>query len=341
MSNRVVSFGEIMLRLTPPGYERLAQANSLEVTYGGAEANVAVALARLGMDVSYVTKLPKNPLGDRALQELRSHGVDINHVVRGGERLGVYYLERGASIRGSHVLYDRANSAIANASHLEFDWEKIFKDANWFHFTGITPALSDELFNATLAACKIGKEKGLVVSCDVNFRTKLWDRKTASTKLGELLKYVDVCIINEEHAGELFGIRPHSKEIDRDAFNSDIGTYISRGMMEKFPLKKVAITYRRTISANVNRWWATLYDGENIHISKEYLLDIIDRIGSGDAFAGGLIYALLCNRDLQFAVDFGAACCALKHTIEGDFNHVGVGEVIELLESDRQGQVAR
>lgn len=341
MAFKIVTFGEIMLRLTPPGYERLMQARNLEMIYGGAEANVAVSLARFGIESRYVTKLPKNPLGDGALDELRRYGVDTSFIVRGGDRLGVYYMERGASLRGSDVIYDRAGSAIANAVSSDFNWDEIFAGAGWFHFTGITPALGGELFDITMEACKVAKARGITISCDINFRTKLWDAKTAGESLGKLLEYVDVCIVNEEHAGELFGIYAPGKEKDRDAFNRDMALYVSEELKERFDLQKVAITYRRTISANENIWWATLYDGGDVYISPKYRIEIIDRVGSGDAFAAGLIYGLIDSEKPQFAVEFGAACCALKHTIEGDFNHVYVDEVKKLMDGNGGGRVSR
>lgn len=341
MADRVVTFGEIMLRLTPPGYQRLIQARSLDMVYGGAEANVAVALARFGVDAAYVTKLPKNSLGDAVIEELRRYGVDTSHIARGGERLGTYYLERGAGVRGSEVLYDRANSAIACAGASDFDWGEIFAGANWFHFTGITPALSEGVLDATVNACKKARELNMTISCDINFRSKLWDTKTAGEKLGELLKYVDICIVNEEHAAMLFGIQAPGKEIDRDAFDKEGATYVSRALIDRFQLKKVAVTYRRTISANENRWWATLYDGQDIYLSRQYHLDIVDRVGSGDAFAGGLIYGLLKGEDPQFVVDFGAACCVFKHTVEGDFNQAYKEEIMQLIGGDGRGRVNR
>lgn len=341
MNKRVVTFGEIMLRLTPPGYQRLIQARSLEMTYGGAEANVAVALARFGLDVSYVTRLPQNPLGDAVIEELRRYGVDTSYIVRGGERLGTYYLERGAGVRGSEVLYDRTGSAIASAGAKDFDWESIFYGADWFHFTGITPALSEEVLGATTEACKTAKELGVTISCDINFRSKLWDPEAAGKKLGELLQYVDICIVNEEHAAMLFGIQAPGKEIHRDAFSREGSLYVSSELMDKYKLRKVAITYRRTIAANENRWWATLYDGTDIYLSREYHLDIVDRVGSGDAFSGGLIYALLEDEDCQFAVEFGAASCALKHTVEGDFSQAYREEIIELMGGHTKGAVNR
>ncbi len=338
---KVVTFGEIMLRLAPEGYYRFAQAESFGATYGGGEANVAVSLANYGLDAAFVTKLPKHEIGQSAVNSLRRFGVDTSLISRGGDRVGIYFLEKGASQRPSKVIYDRANSAIATAATADFDWDKIFDGADWFHFTGITPALGDNVAAICLEACKKAKEKGITVSCDLNYRKKLWTREKAGKVMGELCKYVDVCIANEEDAGDVFGIKAADTDITGGKVNHEGYKDVARQLQERFGFKNVGITLRSSISANDNKWAAMLYTGGEYYFSKSYLIHIVDRVGGGDSFGGGLIYALLNNYEPQKAIEFAVAASCLKHTIEGDFNQVSVDEVEKLAGGDGSGRVQR
>lgn len=340
MSKKVVSFGEIMLRLTPPNYERLVQAKSLDVIYGGGEANVSVTLANFGLESYFITKLPENPLGQSALNELRRFGVNTDYVARGGERLGIYYCENGASQRPSNVVYDRAYSSIAEASATDFNWEEIFQDASWFHITGITPALSDNMAEISLQAVKAAKKQGLQVSCDLNYRAKLWSREKANEVMSELMHYVDLCIANEEDAEMVFGIKSGS-DITAGDINIDGFKDVARQLMDRFGVKMVGSHLRISRSASDNGWQIVLYDGEEFVRSTQYDIHIVDRVGGGDSFAGGLIYSLLKGKSLQEAAEFGAAASCLKQTIPGDFNHVSVQEVENLVQGDGSGRVKR
>lgn len=328
---KVITFGELMLRLAPENYLRFVQSTKYEATFGGAEANVAVSLANYGADCAFVSKLPAHEIGQAAVNSLRALGVDTSLIVRGGERVGIYYCEKGASQRPSKVIYDRAHSAIAEAKAEEFDWNKIFENAAWFHFTGITPALSDETAKICLAAVKKAKERGVTVSCDVNYRKKLWDVAHARAAMEKLLSYADVCITNESQAEEMFGI-PSGDES---------GESLAEKLVEKFGFRLVALTYRRTINANRNVIWSALGDGKRCVHSRKYEMDMVDRIGGGDAFAAGLIYARLHGFDLQKSADFASAASCLKHSIEGDFNAVSVQEVLDLAGGDASGRVQR
>ena len=341
MSKRIVCFGEIMLRLAPEGYYRFFQNDRMQATFGGGEANVAVSLANYGMDASYVTKLPAHAIGQAAINSLRALGVDTKDVVRGGERVGIYYLEKGASQRGSVCIYDRAYSAIQLAKREDFDWDKIFDGADWFHFTGITPAIGGDLVNICLDACKAAKAKGVKISCDLNYRGKLWTREEARKAMSELCKYVDVCISNEEDAKDVFGIEAENTDIYGGKLDKEGYKSVAKQLMDTFGFEKVAITLRSSISASVNDWAGMLYDGENCCFSKEYHLNIVDRVGGGDSFGGGLIYALLSGKDTQGAVEFAVAASALKHSIEGDYNRVSVSEVEKLAGGDASGRVQR
>lgn len=341
MRKKAVTFGEIMLRLTPPNYMRLVQAEKLEVTYGGGEANVAVSLANFGVKSYFVSKLPENPLGQSAANQLRRFGVDIDHILWGGDRLGIYFSEIGASQRPSLVLYDRANSAISGIEPGELDWQSIFRDKHWFHFTGITPALGDSPTAVTLEAITYAKKMGLTVSCDLNYRGKLWSPQKANKVMSGLMKYVDILIGNEEDAEKVFGIKAAGADIIAGQL-CDEGYYdVARKLCERFQLQKVAITLRESYSASDNGWSALLYDGQVFYKSRQYKIHIIDRVGGGDAFCGGLIYALLAEYPLQKAVDFAVAASSLKQTIPGDFNHVSVGEVESLADGDGSGRVQR
>ena len=338
---RVVTFGEIMLRLAPEGYYRFFQNDKMQATFGGGEANVAVSAANYGLDSVYVTKLPKHAIGQAAVDSLRAFGVDTTKIVRGGERIGIYYLEKGASQRGSVCIYDRAHSSIQTASKEDFDWDSIFEGADWFHFTGITPALGQNLVEICKEACIAAKAKGVKISCDLNYRGKLWTREEARAAMTELCQYVDVCISNEEDAKDVFGIEAEDTDIYGGKLNHDGYKSVAKQLMDKFGFEKVAITLRSSISANDNDWAAMLYDGENYCFSKEYHLHIVDRVGGGDSFGAGLIYSLLSGKDSQSAIEFAVAASALKHTVEGDFNRVSVSEAEKLAGGDGSGRVQR
>nr|WP_307990725.1 sugar kinase [uncultured Niameybacter sp.] len=341
MSKRVITFGEIMLRLAPEGYYRFVQAEHYGATYGGGEANVAVSLANYGYDAKFVTKLPKHEIGQAAINSLRRYGVDTSYITRGGERVGIYFLEKGASQRPSKVIYDRAGSSISTAGSEDFNWDEIFEGVDWFHFTGITPALNDTVAEICLEACKKAKEKGITVSCDLNYRNKLWSKEKAGQVMGELCKFVDVCIANEEDAGDVFGIRASNTDITSGQVNHEGYKEVAKELAERFNFEKVAITLRSSISANDNNWAAMLYDGEDYYFSKTYLMHITDRVGGGDSFGGGLIYASLEQYPPQQAVEFAVAASCLKHSIEGDFNQVSVEEVKKLAGGDGSGRVQR
>lgn len=341
MAKRVITFGEIMLRLAPEGYYRFVQANSFGATYGGGEANVAVSLANFGIDTAFVTKLPAHEIGQAAVNELRKFGVDTSRIVRGGNRIGIYFLEKGASQRPSKVIYDRAHSAIAEASPEDFDWNEIFQNADWFHFTGITPALNDTLAAICLDACKKAKELGLTVSCDLNYRNKLWSREKAGQVMSELCKYVDVCIANEEDAADVFGIRAANTDVTKGAVSHEGYKDVAKQLAGRFGFSKVAITLRESLSASDNNWAAMLYDGTEFYFSKKYAVHIVDRVGGGDSFGGGLIYACLNQYAPQSAIEFAAAASCLKHSVEGDMNMVSVSEVQKLAGGDGSGRVQR
>lgn len=341
MSNRVITFGELMLRLAPEGYTRFVQAENYQATYGGGEANVAVSLANFGLDASFVTKLPANEIGQAGVNSLRKFGVDTTSITRGGDRVGIYFLEKGASQRPSKVIYDRAGSSISTAAESDFNWEKIFKDADWFHFTGITPALGDNIAAICLEACKYAKEKGITISCDLNYRNKLWSKAKAKEVMSELCNYVDVCIANEEDAQDVFGIKAAGTDVTTGKVNHEGYKDVARQLTETFGFKKVAITLRESVSANDNYWAAMLYDGTDYYFSKKYLMHIVDRVGGGDSFGAGLIYASLKDFAPQNTIEFAVAASCLKHSIEGDFNQVSVDEVLKLAGGDASGRVQR
>lgn len=338
---RVVTFGEIMLRLAPNGYYRFFQDDQLQATFGGGEANVAVSLANFGVDTAYVTKLPKHAIGQAAVNSLRYFGIDTNSIVRGGDRVGIYYLEKGASQRGSVCIYDRAHSAIQEAKPSDFNWEEILKGADWFHFTGITPALGPNMVEACKEACLACKKLGVKVSCDLNYRGKLWTRDEARAAMSELCEYVDVCISNEEDAKDVFGIEAENTDIYGGKLNHEGYKSVAKQLKDKFGFEKVAITLRTSLSANDNDWAGMLFDGENYCFSKSYHLHIVDRVGGGDSFGAGLIYSLINGYDTQKAINFAVAASALKHSIEGDFNRVSVAEVEKLAGGDASGRVQR
>lgn len=338
---RVVTFGEIMLRLAPEGYYRFVQAEKFGATFGGGEANVAVSLANFGMDAVFVSKVPKHEIGQACVNSLRRFGVDTDEILRGGDRLGIYYLEKGASQRPSKVIYDRAGSAISQATKEEFDWDDILEGADWFHFTGITPALGSNVADICLEAVKAARAKGITVSCDLNYRNKLWSKEKAGEVMGELCKYVDVCIANEQDADDVFGIKAGNTDVTTGKVNHEGYKDVAKQLAERFGFKKVAITLRSSISANDNNWAGMLYDGKEFCFSRSYPVHIVDRVGGGDSFGGGLIYASLEGYSSQEAIEFAVAASCLKHSIEGDYNMVSVDEVKKLAGGDASGRVQR
>ena len=338
---KVVTFGEVMLRLAPENYLRFVQSEKYEATFGGAEANVAVSLANYGVDAAFVTKLPAHEIGQAAVNSLRKFCVDTSKIVRGGDSVGIYYCEKGASQRPSKVIYDRAYSSIATAKKEDFDWDKIFDGVEWFHFTGITPALSDETAEITLEACKKAKEKGITISCDLNFRKKLWSKEKAGKVMGEVCKYVDYCIANEEDAKDVFGIEADNTDINTGKLDRNGYISVAKKLTERFNFKGVAITLRESLSANDNNWSAMLYTNGEAVFSKKYAMHIVDRVGGGDSFGGGLIYSLLNGYDAQKAIEFAVAASCLKHSIEGDYNMVSVSEVEALAKGNASGRVQR
>lgn len=344
---KVVTFGEIMLRLAPPGFLRFSQASSFDVVYGGGESNVAVSLANYGVPVDFVTRLPKNDIGECALMEMRKRGVNTSNIIFGGDRLGIYFLETGAVSRGSKVVYDRAHSAVSEIQPGMIDWEKVFDGADWFHWTGITPAISQSAADTCLEAVKAASALGVTISTDLNYRAKLWtyggDREAIMT---ELTSYCDIILGNEEDAEKHFNIKPEGLDITTQGHDVKAEAFLSvcKQMMEKFPrAKKVITTLRGSISASHNTWAGVLYDGEKMYETRQYqITDIVDRVGGGDSFMGGLIYGLKkYPEDDQNALDFAVAASCLKHTIKGDANLVTVDEVEKLMGGDASGRVAR
>ena len=338
---KVVTFGEIMMRLNPEGYLRFVQAEKFEASYGGGEANVAVSLANYGLNASYVTKLPENPLGVAARNEVRRFGVGTDDIVWGGPRLGLYFAEKGASQRGSKVVYDRVGSSMALAKRGDFDWKRILKGATWFHFTGITPALGGECPAICLDALKYCRAHKITVSCDLNYRGKLWTRQEAGKCMAKLVPYVDVLIANEADAADVFGIVGKGSDVESGKLEKAGYVSVAEQLVKRFGCRKVAITLRTSLSAFDNRWAGMLYDGKRAYFSKEYDLHIVDRVGGGDSFGGGLIYSLVTGKGLQAAIEFAVAASALKHSIEHDFNHVSVAEVEALAAGNGTGRVQR
>lgn len=338
---KVVTFGEIMMRLNPENHLRFLQADKFEATYAGGEANVAVSLANYGVNAAFVSKVPAHEIGQNAVNALRHYGVDISCVTRGGDRLGLYFVEKGASQRASKVIYDRAGSAIALAQPSDFDWETIFQGADWFHFTGITPALGGDLPEICLEACKAAHKLGVSVSCDLNYRKKLWSREKAGEVMSKLMPYVDVCIANEEDAKDVFGIEAADTDLNTGKISQEGYISVAKQIVDRFGCKKVAITLRGSLSASVNEWAGMLYSEGNACFSPKYTIQIIDRVGGGDSFGGGLIYALLSEYNDQEAINFAVAASCLKHTIEHDFNLVSVAEVKALAAGNASGRVQR
>jgi len=341
---KVVTFGEIMLRLSTPGFQRFSQAVSFDATFGGGEANVAVSLANYGVEARYVTLLPDNPLGDACVRFLRSFGVDTSCIVRTSGRLGIYFLETGAVQRPSQVVYDRAHSCIAEAKAGDVDWAAAFDGATWFHWTGITPAISRGAAELCEEGVRAARQKGLTVSCDLNFRSKLWKwGKSAAEVMPALVQHADVAIGNEEDAEKVFGIKAPRADVEAGRVEPEDYRAVAEALMERFPnLRKVAITLRGSLSASHNTWSGVLYDGSSLYVGPTYdITHIVDRVGGGDSFAAGLIYSLLQGKSDQQALDFAVAASCLKHTIPGDVNMVRAGEVEALLEKGGSGRVQR
>lgn len=338
---KVVCFGEIMGRLCPQGYKKVVQTNNFDLTFAGGEANVAVSLANYGIEASYVTKLPDNDLGKLVKKTLKSYDVLLDHVVTGGERLGMYYVEKGASQRPSKVIYDRKYSAISMAETADFNWNEILKDAKWFHVTGITPALSDNCVEITREALKKCREKGITVSCDLNYRKNLWTTDEAKSVMSEFMSYVDVCVANEEDAEKVLGISAKDTNITKGELNRDGYIAVAKQIQSEYGCKKIAITLRESYSASVNGWSAMLYTDEKAYFSKKYDIQLVDRVGGGDSFVGGLLYALLERDNPEEQIEFAVAASCLKHTIEGDFNQVSVTDVEALMSGDGSGRVQR
>ncbi|WP_317855593.1 sugar kinase [Chakrabartyella piscis] len=338
---KVVTFGEIMLRLNPDGYGKFVQADHFATSYAGGEANVALSLANYGMDAHYVTVLPKHEIGQMTVNGLRKFGVNTSDIIRDGDRIGVLYLEKGASQRPSKVIYDRKYSAIAMYDPAKYDWKSIFEGAEWFHFTGITPALSKEAAQATLDAAKTAHEMGITVSCDLNYRSNLWSREAAGETMAKLMPYVDVCISNEEDASDVFGIKSEGTDVTTGKLSHEGYKEVAQKLVDRFGFKKVAITLRGSISASVNEWAGMLYSDGECYFSKNYTIQIVDRVGGGDSFGGGLVYALMSDKTPQQQIEFAVAASCLKQTIEGDFNLVTIPEVEKLAGGDASGRVQR
>lgn len=338
---RVVTFGEIMLRLSPPGYLRLLQTDTLEMTFGGAEANVAVSLALFGLDASFVTRLPDNDVAQAFINQVRGLGVDTSRIVRGGDRMGVYFVEKGASQRASTVLYDRAHSAISEAQPEDFDWDTIFEGASGFHFTGITPALSPACAQAAKQAAQAARDRGILVSCDLNFRKKLWSQEEAGRVMSDIMPLVDLCIANEEDCESVFGVSAEGSDLTGGKIEHERYLEVAEKMTERFGLKHFAVTLRESISASRNGWSGMFYTGGKPHFSQRYEIDIVDRVGGGDSFAAGLIYSVITGKSPADAIAFAVAASCLKHSIVGDFNYVKLKEVETLLAGDGSGRVQR
>jgi 2-dehydro-3-deoxygluconokinase len=343
--SKIVSFGEIMLRLATPEHQRFSQVNSLQVSFGGGEANVAVSLANYGLNVEFVTRLPKNDWGQAVVMDLRKYGVKTENIVFGGDRLGIYYLETGAVARPSKVIYDRANSAIAEIMPGMIDWNKVLDGVTWFHWTGITPAISEGAAKVCLEAIETASKKGITVSCDLNYRKNLWKYgKKASEIMPELVKGCDIILGNEEDAEKVFGVKPEGVDVSKGHVEGVAYESVGKQLMTMFPkAKKVIITLRGSVNADHNSWSGILWDGKNLFQAPTYqITHIVDRVGGGDSFMGGLIYGLLTyTGDDQKALDFAVAASCLKHTIHGDYNQVSVAEVEQLMKGDGSGRVVR
>lgn len=340
---KVLSFGEILLRLSSPGYTRLFQKDNLEASFCGGEANVAVSLSIFGLNSAFITKVPANDVGMAAVNSLRYFGVDTSRVMYGEGRMGLYYLEKGASQRPSKVIYDRTNSAISLSETQEYNWERIFSDVDWFHWTGINPALSDNVAEICLEACKKAKEKGITISCDLNYRKNLWSTEKAQQVMKKLLPYVDVCVANEEDAEKVLGIKADSSNVEKGMLDRNEYETVATKLCEIYGCKYVAITLRKSYSASRNGWSAMLYNSmtKEAVFSREYDIQIVDRVGGGDSFTAGIIYGLITQKKDADVVEFAAAASCLKQTIEGDYNRTTVLDVENLLSSNGNGRIER
>lgn len=344
MAKKVVTFGEIMLRLSTPGFTRFVQAQNFEATYGGGEANVAVSLANYGIDSFFVTKLPKHEIGQSAVNHLRRFGVNTNYIKRAGERVGIYFLESGASQRASKVVYDRSNSAVTHVEADDFNWDEIFEDCSWFHWTGITPALGLNAQTVLGEALKVAKSKNVKVSCDLNFRKKMWSTEQAQSVMKPLMEYVDICIANEEDAEKSLGEKAGDTNVEKATIDEEGYFNLAKLLKDKYNFEAVAITLRESYSASRNGWSALLLDEKSCsepYRSKKYDIQIVDRVGGGDSFASGLIFGLLNYEDTKKSLEFAVGASCLKQTIPGDFNLVSVEEVEKLIGGDGSGRVER
>lgn len=341
MDKKVIGFGDIMLRLGTHQYQRFVQARNFEAIYTGAEANVCVSLKNFGIDSFIVSKVPANEMGQAAINYIRSFGVNTDYVIRGGKRLGLFYLETGYSQRPSKIIYDRAGSSITELKKEELEWMDIFNGKDWFHFTGITPALGENLVKITSEACGYARKSGLIISCDLNYRRKLWSPGKARNTMNKLLELVDVLICNEEDAEIIFGIKAEGVNVKSGRLDIEKYKDVASQLYKNFKLKYIAITLRESISATINNWAGLLYDGNKYYLSQDYKMHIVDRVGGGDSFAGGLIYGLLMRMEMQEAIEFAAAASCLKHSIHGDFNLVSLEEVKLLMQGDKSGRVQR
>ena len=338
---KVLTFGELMLRFTPEDGYRLLQTEKMRATFGGGEANVAVALANFGMDAAYLTCLPDNAIGKAAVKELRSFGVDTSKIIYRGNRIGIYYMEKGASQRPTQVIYDRENSAIATSDLSDYDWESIFRDINWLHITGITPALSMNMRKVTRDCLVEAKKRGITVSCDLNYRKKLWTPEQARETMTDYMQYVDVCIANEEDADKVLGVKADDTDVESGKLSMEGYKNVAAKLVERFGFKYVAISLRTSISADDNEWGGMIYDGKESYFSTRYRMHIVDRLGGGDCFAGSLIYALASDFAPQDAIEFAAAASCLKHSIYGDYSRATVSEVMDLIKGGGSGRVRR
>lgn len=340
---KVLSFGEILLRLASPGYTKLFQKDSLDSTFCGGEANVAVSLSIFGLESAFLTKLPNNDIGAAAVNSMRYFGVDTDKIIFGDGRMGLYFLEKGASQRPSKVIYDREYSAIALSEKSDFDWDSIFDGVDWFHWTGINPALSDSLADICMDACKAAQAKGITVSCDLNYRKNLWSSEKAKLIMMPLMQYVDVCVANEEDAEKVLGIKPENNDVESGILNKEGYKSVAKEICDQFSCKYAAITLRESYSASVNGWSAMLYDAamDQSYYSKKYDIQIVDRVGSGDSFTAGVIYGLKTGKKNQNVIEFATAASCLKHTLEGDYNRMTVADVDNLLRFGGNGRVQR
>lgn len=334
MKDKIITFGELMLRLSPENNERFTQCHAFEAVYGGGEANTAVSLANFDVDVRYVTKLPSHIIGQSAVNSLREFGVDTSRIVRGGDQIGIYFLEKKTSQRPTNVIYNRAGSAFAMADANDFDWDYIFDGATWFHFSGITPAISDTMADITLTACKEAKKRNLTISCDLNYRSKLWSSEKAFNVMSEICKYVDICIANEDDAVGIFSLDASQADCEKNA-------YIAKKLMEMFDFKMVASVWRTETSITTFKLQSMVYVDGKAYYSKEYMMHILDYIGAGDAYCAGIIYSLINNFDNEKTVEFANAASCLKHTVSGDYNLVSVDEVMKLAFAKAGNEVQR